>query len=42
MRIDNDWESLYEKGLCHMNIKDYETSLMCFQHAHSIQPNEHA
>ncbi len=41
IRIDNDWECLYEKGICHMNLKDYETALMCFQHAQSIQPNEH-
>ena len=41
MRVENDWECFHEKGLCHMNLKDYDTAMACFQQALSIFNNEY-
>jgi Bardet-Biedl syndrome 4 protein len=37
---ENDWEAFYQKGLCYMNIKDFETAIACFNKALEISPNE--
>jgi Bardet-Biedl syndrome 4 protein len=39
-RNENDWESFHIKGICNMNLKDYETAMACFNRALDLNTNE--
>jgi Bardet-Biedl syndrome 4 protein len=40
MRSENDWEAYHEKGVCCMNLRNYEASYACFEKAMSLFSNE--
>lgn len=40
MRKNEDVESYYQKGVCCMNLKDYETATACFMRANSLRNDE--
>ena len=39
-RKNEDVESFYQKGICSMNLKDYEMATACFMTANSIRSDE--
>jgi len=41
LKNEDDWEAYHNKGVCNMNLKDFEMALACFNKALEINNNEH-
>lgn len=40
MRDENNWEAFHEKGVCSLNLRDYDMAHACFTKALSINNDE--